>query len=161
MITVTFSGYTTTAPITEPGDYLFRWVPDEHIPKAHRALVDHLVKRTAKRHGFPPITVRYYLPLRGGGSMTPADIFTRTIKPLWDGEDRVAHAGNGAFTPATIPWTICLDAGMRGAAAVRCIVLHEIGHCAHLWGGVDVPGGTREAFEAYADRFALRHMGLR
>lgn len=152
MTTRTIHGTSRTRvrPRTETGDIFLGWVPSDQIPAGHRAFVERHVKRAARKLRLARVPrVRYFAEPSLG-----REIFTHTIRV-----DRPPAPGYGVLlaglTPFDLPWTIGIDANLRGTEAVKVVLAHEVRHCAQLWGRADVPEADREAD---AERFAIDYL---
>ena len=151
MTTIHGTSRTRIRPRTETGDVYLGWVPPDQIPSGHRAFVERHVRRAARKLKLPRIPrVRYFAEPRLG-----REIFTHTLRV-----HRPPAPGYGVllagFTPFDLPWTIALDANLRGTEAVKAVLSHEIRHVQQLWVGTDVP---EEAREADANQFAIDYLG--
>lgn len=126
------------------------WVPDDEVPKAHRAFVNAHARRLAKRHGLGDVRVRYFGPPRRNPQPMEVDDRVTNYGDFYV-EARDVHNVTMALTPDDN--TIALYHGVWGEL-VPFLVAHEIRHLMARRAGEPVD-------EAEADRFASRYVRSR
>ena len=134
---------------------LFSWVPDDEVPKAHRAIVAQHVRRLAKRHGLGELRVRFFGPPRPGpvheidGQLVDrGDFFWRAPD-----EDVIALG----FAPEDQPDTIGIHHGLRGDL-VEYVVAHEVHHVMRRRAGREP---DEDAANQFAGAYVLARRGIR
>lgn len=133
--------------VAEGAAIMLSWVPEDRIPRGHRAYVRKHVDRAAAQLGLGRITVRWFGPAIAGGDFYGVAPFADAM-PLGVMTD-------GSGTAKDMPMTIALNAGMRGPIVVA-VVAHEVRHVAQHVMRTMLDG--REAREADADDFAGQYV---
>jgi hypothetical protein len=140
---------------------LYRWIPEDRIPLAHRRFVHRHADRAARDLGIEKVRVRWFLPspetsaimLTEGPDAKPADLWAAAPEGsgFWGWAPTADSVAMGVC-PDDMPMTIALNASLRGVEAVAAVVAHEVRHVAQQ------AGLTPEERETDADEYAADYM---